>query len=204
MSRTAVYKVSWVAIILGGFELSLLAIKACPYPTAAALVLVVAFLVPGRLQGFAWRPFFRGRKAQSVGNWNRAISEYIHFQGRLRARPGLKHLIWLSWGMYTRDIEAMTENNLGACHLNLGALERAEPHFHRALALDPKYPIPHFNLAVVKRIQKDALGSQEHAHRARALGYHHSGVDHAIRGLGEVLAAVEGRGAPTSASKLEA
>ena len=204
MSRTSVYKLLWVAIVLGGIVLSLFAIKACPYPSAATLVLVVVFLTPGRIQGIAWRPFFRGRKAQTVGNWKLAISEYTLFQEQVRARPGLKGLIWLSWGMYSRDIEAMTENNLGACHLELGALEKAEPHFHRALTLDPLYPIPHFNLAVVKGLQKDFLGFNEHFEQAKRLGYHRSGVDHAIRRLGEVLAAVEGRGAPSSGAKLEA
>jgi hypothetical protein len=43
--------------------------------------------------------------------------------------------MWLCWAFYTRDIEAMALNNLGAARLELGARDEAAAAFREALAL---------------------------------------------------------------------
>ena len=79
--------------------------------------------------------------------------------------------------MYTVDAEAMTLNNIGAAQVDLGRLDEAERSLEAAIAIDPQYPLPFFNLAVVHSARND----REHAERAAAeaarLGFPGSTMD---------------------------
>ena len=117
MNRTTRYKTLYLMAVLV-LAAGVVAIMSTTGAYALTLVFAsVVLLVPGRIQGYFWRDFFRGRRLLGRGNAQDAIPYFMGFLDELVARPWLKRLIWLSWGMHTRDIEVMTRINLGAALL---------------------------------------------------------------------------------------
>ena len=157
---------------------------------ATALVL----LIPGRIQGFVFRDHYRGRRLMGAGEFEAAIDHFERFLVQVRDKPWKKRFIWFAWGIYSWDIEAMTLNNLGAALMNIGRFDASKNRLEEALRVDSKYPVPHFNLAVLAAAQGDEAQAHEHIYRAEALGYARTPMDRVIH-LGQaVLAKVEGRG----------
>ncbi len=89
----------------------------------------------------------------------------------------------------------MAINNLGAARLGLGQVNEAEQSFTDALAEDPLYPLPHFNLAIVHELRGNRADAAEAVERARQLGYTGGTLDTVIRKSQSLLASVEGRAA---------
>lgn len=204
MSRTGIYKMAYVAVVLTGLVVVGLIVFVAFYSGGLArpwalVLLIVLMLAPGRVQGVLWRDFFRGRRLLAMGRHEASIPFFDRFLARVQARPRLKWAIWLSWGMYTRDIEVMTENNLGAAKLELGRWDEAKGHLKRALALDAHAPLPHYNLAMIFAARGMEQESMRHLARARQLGYRGAASDRLIRSAGELLARVEGRPLPPTA-----
>jgi len=87
----------------------------------------------------------------------------------------------------------MTRSNLGACQLVQRNLGQAEAELMRALELDPGFPLPYFNLAILAH----ARGAEEQAGRllakAASLGYRAATRERLISAAGSMLAAAEGR-----------
>ena len=162
-------------------------------PVTLVLVAMI-LLVPGRIQGYYWRDFFRGRRLLGQGEAKEAISYFARFLDQLAARPWLKKLIWLSWGMYTRDIEAMTRTNLGVAHMYLGDVRTAEQHLRAAMQLDVESPLPWYNLGIINTVRGDGDTAAEAFKRARRFGYSGNVSDQIVRTIGEALARFEGRG----------
>lgn len=159
--------------------------------TAAALL-----LVPGRIQGAAYRDFFRGRRLFAQGRFAESIPCFERFLDRVRRRPALRHLVWLQWTAYSTSIEAMTLNNLGGAHIHTGDAEAGERYLREALRVDPDYPMPYYNLYVIAT----ARGEHDEAERllaeAHRLGFTGGRVDQALQTAGTVLARLECRGTP--------
>lgn len=86
----------------------------------------------------------------------------------------------------------MAWQNVGVAHLLGGRLDDAGAAFHRALALDPAFALPHVGLA------QRALASGDHAEvarrvaEARARGFPDDALDALVRGAQSALARVEG------------
>jgi tetratricopeptide (TPR) repeat protein len=205
MSRTSRYKLLYLlalallaAIVFGVLVL----IGSWPPPATSLLVVAVVLLIPGRINGHFWRDFYRARRLLGEERLAESVDYGERFLDRVRRWPRLKKLIWLQWGIYTRDIEAMTLNNLGAARLMMGDFERARENLQSALELDRLAPLPHFNLAMISKLQADEQAFQDHLQRARELGYKGSSVDALLSRMGQVLAQVEGRGAGSNARDL--
>ena len=192
VTRTLKYKLAHAAVLVGCVALVMLVALLSHHPVAVLLV-TLAFLVPGRVQGYFWRSFFRGRRALGAGQFDAAIEHFEGFLDQLNRRPWLKSLVWLAGAIYTRDIEVMALNNIGAAHLQLGHWDDAAESLERARGKDPESPLPYFNLAVLAQ----ATGNEEEARRllARAseFGYRRTSVDRLVHAAGAVLARVEGR-----------
>ena len=122
------------------------------------LGLTVLFLIPGRVQGHFWRPFFRGRRRMDEGAHASALVEFERF-------------IWLNGAVYTHSVEAMALNNLGVCHLMLGQAPEAERVLDAAVAADPEYALPYFNLALLAQVRGDPRRAEDQRRRAQELGY---------------------------------
>lgn len=134
--------------------------------TKGSLLLVVGImlllLLPGRITGYLWRDLIAGRRLVDSGRYSEAITLFESFLADLKRRRWLNWIIWLTPSLYTTSAEAMTLNNLGVCQLELGEFEGAEAHFKQALSIDPKYPMPHYNLAILEMYQDRPESSQRH------------------------------------------
>lgn len=159
-------------------------------------VLVTVFvllLVPGRIQGRYFRELLQGRRLLSAGQPAAALDRFQHYLRLLRAEPWRQRLFWLAWSVYTPSAEAMTLNNIGAAHLGLGNLSEAEAAFQAALALDPLYPLPHYNNAVLAMMRDEKAEAARSLQEAGRLGYSGGSIDAVIRQAQSLLAHVEGR-----------
>ncbi len=65
----------------------------------------------------------------------------------------------------------MAKNNLGVCHLELGEFDCAKRFFKEDLVLDPLYPLPHYNLAILEMCREDKDECLAHLAEAARLGY---------------------------------
>jgi tetratricopeptide (TPR) repeat protein len=161
-----------------------------------SLVLAISLLllVPGRIQGHLWRDFFRGRRLLQRKQYERSLTYFYSFLERLKKKPVLKKAIWLGWAVYSRDIEAMTLNNIGVAYMELGEFKKAKRSLLTAITIDPNYPLPFFNLAIVAKMQRDRARSRLFLARAAKLGYRQTTVDRLIHLSDNLLARVEGHG----------
>lgn len=194
MTRTARYKRAYVFTLaaLSALVLAAAFFTRRPVPVLAGAALV--FLVPGRLQGWLWRDFFRGRRLLSLGRPEEAIVLFERFLETLKLHPGRRRAIWLAGSAYTRDVEAMTWNNLGVARMLLERYDEAEANFHEALRLDGLYPLPHAGLADVAMRRDRAEEARRHGEQAVALGYRGGRMDRLLQSLGSGYARALGRG----------
>lgn len=151
------------------------------------------FLAPGRIQGVAYREFFRGRNSLQRGDAAVAIQSFERFLAALTRHPSRKRLIWLAWTVYSTDIEAMTWNNIGAARSALRDFTGARQAFDRALAIDPLYPLPHVNVARIAVAEGNRNAAEQALAEAARLGYRGTSIDSLMQELAGVLARVEGR-----------
>lgn len=194
MNRTTRYKALCVASILllsAGAAVVVLSTDVHP----ATLVLAGGvFLVPGRVQGYFWRDFLRGRRLLAEDRAAESVTYFTCFLGQLAAKPWLKKLIWLSWGIYTRDIAVMTQTNLGVARMRLGEFDAAEEHLRAAIRGDAQAPLPWHNLGVMFQVRGEVASAHEAFGRARAFGYSAAVSDTLVLAVSEALARCEGRG----------
>ncbi|WP_293368329.1 hypothetical protein [Nevskia sp.] len=163
-------------------------------PVAVIGVALLLF-VPGRIQGFYYRDLFTGRRLLDAGEPAKAIPFIERFIGYVQRYPHLSKLLWLSWSIYTPSVVAMATNNLGCAQLELGEVNEAEQAFTNAIAQDPLYPLPHFNMAIVHELRGNRAQAIEAIEKARRLGYTGGTVDTVIRKGQSLLALVESRSA---------
>jgi len=136
------------------------------------MVAVIALLlIPGRIQRSVFRDFYQGRRLLGGAHYAQAAESFERFLQVTQEQPWRKRLIWLSWPIYTTDIEAMAWNNLGAATLWLGDLSSASSAFREALDLDPDYAQPYFNIAVLQVMQGDHEAARQSVQQAATLGY---------------------------------
>lgn len=196
MLRLTRYRIGYVGVLaLVGAAAIVLVARADLRLTAIALVALI-LVIPGRINGYLWRDFYRGTRLVRLGRHAEAIPYLETFRSRLAQRPQLKRAIWLAWPSYTPDIEVMTLTNLGAARFGLSELAAAEADLVHATELDPQSAVSWLNLAVVRRARGDLDGAERAAAEAHRLGYRDNAVDRAQRGMGAALTRLEGRGIP--------
>ncbi|RBP35134.1 hypothetical protein DES53_12610 [Roseimicrobium gellanilyticum] len=192
MSRTTLLKGCYALIAVSAFFAGFYAVAAKVIPsTTAAVVAAAILLIPGRIVGYVWRDFLRGKRDTDAKRWDEAIPLFESFLNRLKKTPSIGWLIWLSPSMYTVSADAMVKNNLGVCHLEMGRLSPAKEQLLEALKMDHLYPFPHQNLAIVAALEKDETAMQHHASEARRLGYTGSSIDKILEKSKEIYARLE-------------
>ncbi|MES9969026.1 MAG: tetratricopeptide repeat protein [Candidatus Thiodiazotropha sp.] len=163
--------------------------------TKGSLLLAVGIflllLLPGRIIGYQWRDLIAGRRLLDSGRHAEAITLFERFLADIRGKRWLKTLIWLAPSLYTTKAEAMTLNNLGVCQLELGDFETAQAHFEHALSIDPKYPMPHYNLAILEMYQDRPESSERHLSEAVRLGFKRGSMDKVIQKSKSIYARME-------------
>jgi len=193
MTRPTRWKILYGVALALVLAVALVILKAAEFSLAATIVLALVLLIPGRINGHFWRSFYSGRRLLDSG-WNaEAIKEFESFQQRLRENPSLKHLIWFVWSFYSRDIEAMTLNNIGAAMIREGELDQAEERIERAIRIDSQYPVPYYNKGLICELQGDREAAREWLGVARSLGYRQTRVDELANKAASILARIEGR-----------
>lgn len=195
MSRTSRYKAGYVAAFVSLALLCVAALYFTGWSKVTGIVLVLALLLPGRLQGVFFRDLFRGRRELDQGNPAAALPRFERFLATIRAMPWRRHLLWLSWSLYTPSVEAMTLNNIGSAHFALGENDSADIAWRAALARDPLYPIPYSNLALLAAARGDSTAAEELLASAKALGYSRGSLDRVVQQVQSLLAKSEAHGA---------
>jgi tetratricopeptide (TPR) repeat protein len=194
MTSTHWRKLAYVPLVLAAIGAGVL-LSVAVGGWQGLLVAVLLMLLPGRIQGFVYRDFFRGRRLFSQGQYADAVPHFERFLDSVRARPWIKHLLWLQFAAYTTDIEAMTLNNLGGAHIQLGDLDAGERYLREALAIDARYAMALYNLSRVAALRGDEADAERLLAEAARLGFSGSGLDALLQASGERLAHLEGRGA---------
>lgn len=193
MSRTAKYKLFYFLALFGILAIVLSTFSYFKVSVPVIVIVAFLFLIPGRIQGYFYRDFFRGRNLLTQQNFEDAIPHFEQFLQRIEKEPQLQQLSWLSGMIYTRSIKAMTLNNLGAAYLGLGKLQEAEDSFNQALKIDGLFPLPFYNLALVQQVLGEKQKALSLLEKARGLGLENNLADKFIQKSGELLASVEGR-----------
>ncbi len=174
--KTITRKLLYPVILVGMVLIAVLTIMAGVRPIYLLLVALGLFL-SARLANYQLRYFYRGLQAFQQRDLAASEANFRIFLADAERRPWIKKLMWLSWGSYTGDIEAMGYNNLGAICLETRRLEEAKTCLQKALSLDANYAKPHYNLAVIAVLQNDAEASKLHFEETRRLGFTNSAFD---------------------------
>ncbi|MDQ8192666.1 hypothetical protein [Roseibacillus persicicus] len=144
------------------------------------LFAILILLIPGRLTGFYWKEMLTGRRRMAAKQYSEAVLEFTTFIEKLKQKPWIAKLIWLSPSFYTVSAKAMALNNIGACNLEAGALDEARENLDLALSEDDLYPIPHYNLALVYSILEEPERVSHHLSTSRDLGFIDDAFDRSV------------------------
>lgn len=193
MTRPTRWKILYV-VAVAALGLAAFAIAfAVEFDSTVLIGLAVLLFIPGRINGHYWRSFYTGRKLLDSGDHESARHEFEQFLVKVHDRPRLKSMIWLVWAVYSRDVEAMTLNNIGATLMHEGHLDPAEERLAQAIGLDSEYPIPYFNLAVIAELRGKKDAAAQSLATAQQLGYRNTSIDKVITKAASILAYLEGR-----------
>lgn len=194
MSRTKKYKLMYLVAVILASTIALLFIYKFKENYYVLSLIVILLILPGRVQGYLWRDFFIGRRLLSLSKYEEAIQYFETFEHKLRNNKWLKYAIWLAAFIYTRSIMVMTLNNIGACYLELGELEKARNYFESALEEDRESPLPFYNLSIISEIEGFHDLAIKQYNTSVKLGYSRTTIDQMVHKAGEIYAYIEGRG----------
>ena len=194
MTRPTKYKIQYLVIILALSVPAFLLGRSLIGNPLILLAAIILFLVPGRLSGFFWRDFYLGRRLLDAGQLRKSIEAHRRFILLLEQRPWIQRLWWLAWVFYSRSPKAMALNNIGSAYLELGEIDEARKAFLDAIAIDPGYAIPHFNMAVLTTVTGADAEAKSYADQAIELGYSDDVSDRIAAAGASLVASIEGRG----------
>lgn len=196
LSRVARFKRYYAIAIGAAIAAALLIMVATRQNPWMWILFAGVALIPGRVQGLFYRDLYTGRRLLDSDRPAEALVCFERFLASLRAAPWRKHLLWLQFSVYTTDAEAMTLNNIGAAQISLRRLDEAQRTLEAAIAIDPQYPLPFFNLAVLHSARNEPEFAERAAAEAARLGFTGSTMDTVVRRAASVLATVEGKATP--------
>lgn len=153
-----------------------------------AIAYVVLLLIPGFIGRWLLRDLLQSRALIAEGKFEDGLAAAQAFLAKVKQNPWIKHAIWTQAGLYTLDAEAMGYNNAGAALIELGRTRAAEPMLATAKTLDPRYPIPVFNLAVIASVEDRQADAEALAAEAAALGFLNNDLDRVLAAVGQTYA----------------
>jgi tetratricopeptide (TPR) repeat protein len=139
------------------------------------------------------KDLYRCRRHVDREEYVAAIESGERFLATLRKHPWRARLIYLTWSLYTWNVEAMTRNNIGAAEMMRGRFAAAREQFDAALALDSGYALPYANLAIMASVEGDHTESERLMALAQRNGYAEKAVDRLVARAGAAYAGVQGR-----------
>ncbi|MEA9579500.1 tetratricopeptide repeat protein [Xanthomonas nasturtii] len=194
MSRVTRYKLTYLLVLAVLAAVVFLVVRSTGGNNFTLALAVVFLLAPGRLQGLLLRPLFRGQRALAHGEAGEAMRHFDAQLSQLAAQPWRQYALWLGWSLYTPSLAAMIHNNLGVTYAELDEPDNAQAAWEKALALDPRYPVPYANLAALAASRGAPDPTQAMLEQAKALGYSGGALDQATHRVQQLLAAIESRG----------
>ncbi len=194
MNKTRISKLLYVIIIASIILLIFYIFNKLiiPYNLLFLVAICLLLLVPGRIHAIFYKDFYTAKKLFASNSYEKSYELFKSFSEQLQQKPWLKKLIWLSWGMYTKNIEAITVNNMGIAKLYIRELKTARDYFERAIELDSSYPIPYYNLAKLLIIDGNLEEAEEHFKKAQKLGFKNTSFDMLIKQVQELYANILG------------
>jgi tetratricopeptide (TPR) repeat protein len=173
MSRTDKYRCLYLA---GGTATGLMVISIGAKSGMGPAIVSVSCLaavtaLATALQHHLWRDHFRGRQFFRLRKWSESADSSLAFIAHARIRPWVSRLVWLNYSVTSRDIIAVTQNNLASAYMALADFDRANAILDEALARDPLYPIPYLNRAKILLMQRRDAEARDALERCRRLGY---------------------------------
>jgi len=193
MNRTLLRKLLYPALLLTIFALLTGLFLSGKISTVALFGIALGLFLLGRLINYPIRHFYQGLHAFKQQKLDEAERLFHTFLERVEHRPWIKHLVWWSFGVYTFDLEAMAWNNLGAIYIRQGRLPEAKKCLEKAIALDPKYPKPFFNLAVSAIGEGQTELAAQYFEQAKKLGYAGGAFDQFLTTIQEEYAKVNAK-----------
>ena len=193
MNRTLLRKLLYPALLLTIFGLLIGLFLRGKISTIDLFGIALGLLLLGRLINYPLRHFYQGLHAFKQQKLDEAERSFHIFLERAERRPWIKRLVWWSFGVYTFDLEAMAWNNLGAIYIRQGRLAEAKNCLEKAIALDPKYPKPFFNLAVSAIGEGQTELSTQYFEEAKKLGYAGDSFDQFLTTIQEEYAKVNAK-----------
>ena len=145
-------------------------------------------MLPGRVGGYYLNDLFFARKLHSQENYFESIVVSQRLLETLNTEPWRAYFLYCFYQFYTWNIYAMVQNNIGAAYMMLGELEKAKKNLDQAKSLDPKYPLPYYNLAIVEHVRGNIDDGELLFQKANKLGYSRSNTDKVIHSVGEQYA----------------
>ena len=171
MTRPVKSKILYAIVLAGLLGIAYIAGRQFNFQPNALLVMALCILAPGRITSYCWREFYAGHRLMQKGEYEKAKGQFESFLGKTQSSPWLKKLIFFKWGFYTWDIEAMTLNNLGSSSLSMDEVESASQYFNAATTLDPLFPMPYVNLAIISYAKGDDEQCERLLAQSRSLGF---------------------------------
>lgn len=161
------------------------------YKPIVLFILALFFMIPGRISQYYYQKLYKGIRLFGRDDFQNSILLFQEFQKEITRNPWKKKLLWMTWSIYTVDVEAMVHFNLGSAYLNAGNIDEAEVHSTRALELDNQYPLPHVNLAMVEWMRENKVRAAEHLKLAADLGYRGTTMDQLINKTQSIYAKIQ-------------
>lgn len=193
MTRTALYKGVYFAMVGGGALVASAAIIHFRDSPVAIAAVLLSLLIPGRILGFFWRDLLRGLRLLNARDFAASKFHSERFLEYFRGHRWIRHLVWLGSSTYSRNPEVLALNNLGAAEIGLGEHDPARAQLNAAIALDPLSPLPFYNLGVLARAQGDTAEEERCFMQAWRLGYRNGVTDKIVRSSQNRFANIDGR-----------
>ena len=177
MSKTALRKYGYIALLCAIIAFVFWLHATGRISSTSMLGSALGVLVLGRIINYPLRHFFKGLAAFRQQQWERSEGLFIAFLEDLERRPWIRYLNYWNYNAYTHSLEAMAMNNLGAIATHKNQLAEAESFLQKSLALDPLYPKPYYNLAVLAIRQQKMEMAKSYFEKSRELGFSNDSFD---------------------------
>jgi tetratricopeptide (TPR) repeat protein len=173
MNRTDIYRLIYVlaAIGIGGIIAFIGYFVRADLAMASLAVLTLVGFLSIQIQHHFWRDHFNGRRAFSRRCWKESLDLSCRFIELATRQVWMPHLVWLGYMVTSRDIVAVTKNNVASAYMAFADYQQAESYLSEALARDPLYPLPHLNRAKILIMLKREDEARLELNECRRLGY---------------------------------
>jgi tetratricopeptide (TPR) repeat protein len=167
-------------------------LKAYPGNYNVVFVVALLFFIPGRVSSTFLKDLYLSRRFLNSERYAEAIEAGERFLETIKSQPWRRKLIYLTWSLYTWNVEAMARNNIGAASMMTGNFERARSELQAALTLDAGYALPYANLAAIEAAAGQHEESERLAELARQHGYSGQRTERLVDKVGALYATVQG------------